>query len=248
MPSNLRLQATIDARSTQSYYPTTSPSSPPAKKQRMSLTQTYRIASTARSKLGREASRSDHNLRRLVGHANLLDTLMVELADAEREQEAWFNESLRKQSKPETPRHVQWIDTISEEEDEEDSDSDSDDDIYDEDSAVVAAPRRRSVSPPPAKFEYTVSEEDEFEDDYEDDEDLALTRTESHPPELVHEDSDSDDDSMPPSPPQQILEFDTKRQQTISNASFFSKVNTSQQPEVVTDDYARNSNQIIAAY
>ena len=75
---------------------------------------TYSVASTARTKLGREAQRADHDLRLLVGHANLLDTLMVELADAEREQEAWFNQSVKKASKPEEPRHIQWIDTIAE--------------------------------------------------------------------------------------------------------------------------------------
>ena len=48
----------------------------------MSLTQTYYVASTARSKLGREANRADHNLRVLVGHANLLDNLMLDLANA----------------------------------------------------------------------------------------------------------------------------------------------------------------------
>lgn len=245
MPSNLRLQASFDTQSTQSYFPTTSPASPPQKKQKMSLTQTYRIASTARSKLGREASRSDHDLRLLVGHANLLDSLMIELADAEREQEAWFNETLRKSNKPETPRHVQWIDTISEEDDEEeDSDSDSDSDIYDED-FQVEAPRRRSVSPPPAT-NYEYDDEEDFED-YEDNEGLALTRTKSHPspPELVHEDSDSEDDSMPPSPPSQTLEFNSKSQQAINNKTFYPQVHEHE----VHDDFMRNSgSQMISAY
>lgn len=46
----------------------------------MSLTETYLLASKARSKLTREASRQDHDLRVLVSHANMLDNLMDSLA------------------------------------------------------------------------------------------------------------------------------------------------------------------------
>ena len=42
-------------------------------------TDLYFVASTARSKLGKEACRESHRLRHLVGHANILDDLMVEL-------------------------------------------------------------------------------------------------------------------------------------------------------------------------
>lgn len=42
----------------------------------MSMAETYFLASKARTKLTREASRQDHNLRVLVSHANLLDNLM----------------------------------------------------------------------------------------------------------------------------------------------------------------------------
>lgn len=179
----------------------------------MSLTQTYYIASTARTKLGREASRADHDLRLLVGHANLLDVLMVELQDAEKEQEAWFNESLRKAAKPEQPRHVQWIDTIAEELDDDsdsDSDVDSDEDIYEEDEEDVAVPSQASYIV--TSREVDEDEEDDAEDydefpDLEYDEEHALTRVESHPPELIHEDSDSEDESLPPSPNQSELEF-----------------------------------------
>lgn len=48
----------------------------------MSITQTYYLAHTARGKLSHEAAQADHNLRLLVGHANLLDSLMLELAEA----------------------------------------------------------------------------------------------------------------------------------------------------------------------
>ncbi|KAL1301786.1 hypothetical protein AAFC00_005981 [Neodothiora populina] len=175
----------------------------------MSLTQTYYIASTARTKLGREASRSDHDLRLLVGHANLLDVLMVELQDAEKEQEAWFNDSIRKNNKSDQSRHVQWIDSIAEEY-EDDSDSDSDSDIYEEDEPEFTMSLQQS--------EYTVTsreieedEEDELDfelQDMEYDDEHALTRVDSHPPELVHEDSsDSEDESMPTSPNESELDF-----------------------------------------
>jgi hypothetical protein len=100
MPSHLRLQAQFEPVEAKAIHQT-SPTLPPAKKQKMSLTQTYYVASTARSKLGREAGKADHNLRLLVGHANLLDHLMLELQDAERQQEAWFHESVKAASKPE---------------------------------------------------------------------------------------------------------------------------------------------------
>lgn len=209
MPSPLRLQSAIDTQSTQSHYLT--PATSPARKQKkMSITQTYQIASSARTKLGREASRPDHDLRLLVGHANLLDVLMVELQEAEREQEAWFNESLRKNTKPEQPRHIQWIDSIAEEyEDDSDSDSDtsSDNDIYDAQPEFTIPPQQSEYSV--TSQEVVLDEEDydvEFQDTENDDE-HALTRTESYTPDLVHEDlSDSDDDSMPSSPDPEVYE------------------------------------------
>ena len=101
----------------------------------MSVTQTYYLAHTARDKLSSEAARADHNLRLLVGHANLLDSLMLELAEAEQEQKSWFNESVKKANK--TEEHTQLADALVEDpeedwqaEDAESSDSDSD---YDSD-------------------------------------------------------------------------------------------------------------------
>lgn len=230
MPSHLRLQLSssgpIDAHATYQ----TSPTLPPAKKQKMSLTQTYYVASTARTKLGREAQRADHNLRLLVGHANLLDTLMVELADAEREQESWFNHSVQKAAKPEAPRHIQWVDTIDEESDEEDEDSDMDSDsgseIYDEDAELFNIPLRKVRSPP-----VEISSEELFEDEYEDDEDdehHTLTRVASQhsPPELtLDSDSDSEDEAMPTSPEQPVFEFELseKERQTTTTTFYDAK-------------------------
>lgn len=227
MPSHLRLQSSFEPISANVTYQT-SPTLPPTKKQKMSLTQTYFVASTARSKLGREAARADHNLRRLVGHANLLDTLMVELADAEREQEAWFNQSVQKASKPQQPRHIQWIDSIEEEPMEIESDDESDDgsDMEDDDDAeMFNIPLRRLISPPIDVSSREMQEDDEDSDsDDDDDEEHILTRVSSNhsPPELTHEsDSDSEDESMPPSPEHSTFALSEKERQAITTTSFY---------------------------
>lgn len=206
----------------------------PIKKKTMSLTQTYYLAHKARAKLSNEAAMPDHNLRLLVGHANLLDSLMLELADAEREQESWFNQSVRNaqqqqqsqysEKKVDDNKHIQWADTIEEEEDDEDDYSDSsseeDSDFEDEDveMADVVSLRRvpshyHMASPASPKTEVVEvdMEEEEEEDDEEDYEELTLTRSPSHtiaspPPELENDlGESSEDESMPPSPPTAVL-------------------------------------------
>ncbi|CAK7244721.1 MAG: hypothetical protein STHCBS139747_006267 [Sporothrix thermara] len=126
---------TTSTQHTSSFAPSTF--SAPQRKT-MSITQTYFLAHKARAKLSSQAARPDHNLRLLVGHANLLDTLMLELADAEREQESWFNQSVRGASEnnkaaaaapsQKADRHVQWADAVIEEPEEDwEADDDSDD-------------------------------------------------------------------------------------------------------------------------
>lgn len=193
--------------------------SPPAKKQKMSLSQTYMLATVARRQLQKEAARADHDLRRLVGHANLLDGLMLDLAHAEEEQESWFNESVSSANaaaSPE-PRHVSWADShaIPEEA------IDEEDEVYDEDSDDEDV----EIDIPAPKTSTATIEDDaedmELDDEYDDS--LVLTRSPSHstrsssssslassapssPPELMHEDSsetedsESEDESLPPSP------------------------------------------------
>ncbi|KAJ9649497.1 hypothetical protein H2201_006153 [Coniosporium apollinis] len=225
MPSHLRLQSNFEpfsAETTRTYFPTASPQ-PPQKKQKMSLTQTYYIAASARSKLGKEASRPDHNLRLLVGHANLLDSLMLDLQEAEREQEAWFNETVKKASRATESEHIEWADTIVEESREEwdgesdTSDSDSDSDIDEGDFEMISSPRR-IPSPRPTIIH---DDEDMYEDE-EYDEEHALTRVSSsaQPPELVH-DEDSDDESPPTSPPQMTIEYTEKQRKAIVTTGFF---------------------------
>ncbi|DAA72555.1 TPA_exp: Uncharacterized protein A8136_6358 [Trichophyton benhamiae CBS 112371] len=112
------------------------------KKRDMSLSETYVLAHTARAKLTREAARADHHLRLLVGHANMLDNLMLDLAEAEREREAWYNQAIRSRSTststtsttsttaaapaPVSGKRIQWLDTVvRHDEPEDDSDNDN---------------------------------------------------------------------------------------------------------------------------
>jgi hypothetical protein len=194
----------------------------PQKKQKMSITQTYFLAHSARGKLSKEAARSDHDLRLLVGHANLLDSLMIDLASAEREQESWFNKSVSgaKASEEEMPSH-EWAETVIEEPEAdweaEDADSTDEESQYDEDEDT----KRTSSAV------ITATEIDQEEDDEEMYGELALTRTPSRhtPPELsADSDSDSEDEHMPPSPPQPTFNsFTEKERQAIATTSFYDK-------------------------
>ncbi|KAF2144938.1 uncharacterized protein K452DRAFT_284324 [Aplosporella prunicola CBS 121167] len=249
MPSHLRLQSDFEpfsAETTRTYFPS-SPSAPPAKKQKMSLSQTYYIAASARSKLTSEAQKNDHDLRLLVGHANLLDSLMLELADAEREQEAWFNQSVKRASKTEE-RHIKWVDTIVEEAMEDDdsdlSDGDSDSDVDEEEFDMI--PPLRRIPSPPVQITTTElddeddeeDEEDDSDDEYYEDEEFddahALTRSPSQqqPPELVHEDdSESDDDVTPPTtPPQATMEYSEKERKAIASSTYYNQKQTPLSP------------------
>ncbi|KAL8663416.1 MAG: hypothetical protein Q9202_003935 [Teloschistes flavicans] len=233
MPSNLRNSILPSSTQTPAIVRPTSPlPQPPQKKQKMSLTQTYYLAHNARGKLSKEAAKADHNLRLLVGHANLLDGLMLDLAEAEQEQESWFNQTVKGAAKAsEDPKHIQWADSteVAIEDDDEysDSDSDSDDEI-----AQVAQPisyRRLPQEKAPVAAPMVAMEDDsdeEMEDDEDNDEEHALTRTSSeHPPELLHESSDSDsDDDMPPSPPQAEMPLDPfseKQRQAIATTGYY---------------------------
>jgi len=224
--SHLRIQTSfepISAETTRSHFV----SAPPQKKQKMSLTQTYYIAASARSKLGKEASRADHDLRLLVGHANLLDSLMIELQDAERQQEAWFNQTMAKASKAEEPRHIQWADSIAEEPEEEDESSDDDSD-YEEDFDMLPMPKRIVQAPVQISTMEIDEDDEDFYDDMEDDSELALTRVSSQspqsPPELTYDEESDDDVSPPASPPNSTLEFSEK--EAILTTSFYSKSQT----------------------
>lgn len=190
----------------------------------MSITQTFYLAHKARGKLSSEAAKSDHDLRLLVGHANLLDRLMLHLQHAEREQDAWFNAMVRGNSADEEEQSH--METLQEEDEEEDiigslaqdypeSDSSDEEEEEEEDSDYEWDSEYASAIPRRPVYDYskTVIDVDEVEvdEDFEEEEDgfYALRRTSSHAPlpptpELV-EDDDSDSESNPPSPPQPTL-------------------------------------------
>lgn len=229
----------INTSATQSRPKGALPSSPVVassyKTAKMSITQTYFLAHKARGKLSHEAARPDHNLRLLVGHANLLDSLMLELADAEREQESWFNQSVRGASKSED-RHIQWADSIVEEPEQDwqaedadvysDSDSDSDSDLdEDEDVEMADMVSLRRIPSNNTKIYYDgdMEEDDDEEEDYAQ---LALSRSPSHsasPPELDHDSDSSEDESMPPSPPTAVLPTFSEKEhkEAITTTSLF---------------------------
>lgn len=203
----------------------------------MSLTQTYYLAHKARAKLSAEAQRPDHDLRKLVGSANLLDALMVELADAEREQESWFNQSVRGATTKKTTntqdRRVQWADAVVEEpeedweaddalsdSDDEDSEYDDDDDDDVEMADAVSLTRIPSHTSKSLAAPSAADDEDYFDEEEEEDyAQLTLTRSQSRsttsPPDLDHDSDSSEDEAMPPSPPTASLpSFSDCKQQT----------------------------------
>lgn len=215
----------------------------PLRRNAMSIRTTYYLAHTARGKLSHEAAQADHELRRLVGHANLLDSLMLELAEAEAEQESWFNNSVRGAQKSERA-HIQWADAVVEEEEEEaygesDSSESSDSEDYDEEEEIETGfaklQRVQSRTEYPSAEHIEEEDEEEYKDDGEEDyAQLSLQRTWSHsptpssPPELtldLEEDYSSEDEHMPPSPPtDSVPSFtskSTKEQASLFNDGFY---------------------------
>ncbi|KAK8108824.1 hypothetical protein PG984_014625 [Apiospora sp. TS-2023a] len=238
----------------------------------MSITQTYFLAHKARAKLSREAAQPDHNLRLLVGHANLLDSLMIDLAEAEREQESWFNQSVRGASTKNSNegRHIQWADSVpnrSEEDweaDSSDSESDSDDSDFDDEedediemADVVSLKRMSSTLATPQLPTIQVDQvldDDVEEDDEEDYAALTLTRSSSHsasPPELDLDSESSEDESMPPSPPfASIPTFTQKRRESTATETYDSKAEDDNKSDFYNDGYylpPRNPNRLVSA-
>ena len=116
------------------------------------------IAHQARHKLAKEANRPDHNLFRLVCHANMLDNLIYDLAHAEEEQESYLNRLSKAAAPKKATDKFQNVmekldDSDSEDESESDletlssasststsSDSDDDDDEFSESWDETASP------------------------------------------------------------------------------------------------------------
>lgn len=154
---------------------------------------------------------------------------MVEIQTAETQQEAWFNQSVQKASKPEQPRHIQWVDTIPEQDDEESDDESEDGSDYDEDEEMFDVPLRKIKSPPVTLSSAAIIDEDmdaEYEEEEEEDDEYALRRVPSNrhsPPELTYEEeSDSEDeDSMPASPENIAFGLSEKEREAITTTTFY---------------------------
>jgi hypothetical protein len=148
---------------------------------------------------------------------------MIDLASAEQEQERWLNHSVSgaKASEEEKPSH-EWAETVIEEPeaDWEVEDADSTDEEYDEDEDTKMTSSTVITTT-------EIDQEDQEEDEEEVYGELALTRTPSRhtPPELsADSDSDSEDEHMPPSPPQPTFNsFTEKERHAIATTSFYEK-------------------------
>lgn len=183
---------------------------------KLAITETYHIAATCRSKLGKEADRSDLELRRLVCHANMLDEIMDQLTQSEQAYRASLLEgTVCAAPAPNRPASkLQWMDTISEEvEEQEDDDDDDDQDCADDSNHKRAVLKRHSRSPPPKPWtgffddiDGSSDEEEDHDQDIESDDegcndDLKLQRSSycHRVPELTHDcDSASEEDEALP--------------------------------------------------
>ncbi|CAF9943836.1 MAG: hypothetical protein ALECFALPRED_001469, partial [Alectoria fallacina] len=83
MPSNLRHQLPPPTTPTSPVLRVSHTSPPPQKSQRVPAALMPSFADTALEKLTRAAKGGGQDLRFVVGHANLLDVLMLELMEAE---------------------------------------------------------------------------------------------------------------------------------------------------------------------
>jgi len=200
--------------------------------QKMSITQTFYLAHKARAKLSSEASRQDHNLRLLVAHANLLDTLMVHLSEAEEEQEQWFNNTVRgneesrewPQPIPEVTDEYGSLPTDYDSHSETESESDDDAAIeFEQPRLSLFIPSETAIDVAEVEDDYEdFADEEELIDDSEDEDGLfSLRRTTSHrPPSLCSDLSDDDDEeSNPPSPPQPTIEYLVSEKERIATAA-----------------------------
>lgn len=220
MPSTITYTATANTnKASKSIY------TRPQRKSKMSVTQTYFLAHSARGKLSREAARPDHDLRLLVGHANMLDSLMIDLASAEQEQERWFNHSV--------------VGADEESEDEEE---------------VIPTQPETIVEEAEVDWEADDAQTSDDDSEDGDELTLARTISHHSPPELTtsDSDSDSDDDQMPPSPEDSMIDsIAHKQRQAIVTSSYYEVKETPLSPVEEEDDFylpSRSQPTIIAAY
>jgi hypothetical protein len=177
-------------------------------------------------KLGKEALKREHELRRLVCHANMLDMLMEELSDRERGLGGRVNAIIRAAPEPRRGRKVQFIDAIVEELEEVESNSDSDSSGYDSDSDEEEGTSYRPTkakSPVPNLWvgyfasQGHLAEEREAADEDAEHGDLILRRfpSKGFVPELTHDGESEPEDDGPHGTP---LRWSFAKQCSISTS------------------------------
>lgn len=142
----------------------------------MSIMETYITASRARTKLTKEATRPDHDLRKLVLHANLLDTLMDRIhrhKPQQPEKEGYYTRgpgSVIQFASPEVTRATVTCIEPRDDDDDDDDDSDSDENEYYLSTEV-------SYSDDEEFYDDSCSSDDDsdLDDDEDDDDDDAST-------------------------------------------------------------------------
>ncbi|GIZ45064.1 hypothetical protein CKM354_000824800 [Cercospora kikuchii] len=128
-----------------------------------SIMEAYRIARIARSRLQKEAERKDHNLRCLVGHANLLDHLAETIEEVEPDfdiddLEPYIEAPVICESVTAKPIRRGHVDAIlrsidlPEDADDEILDDDDEDEVYDESDDDLDDPPTPPSTPEQAEF------------------------------------------------------------------------------------------------
>lgn len=170
----------------------------------MDITETYYLAHIARKKLTVQAARADYDLRLLVGHANLLDNLMLDLSEAEREYEI-----RSKQSEKPSTRNIEFAEPTSRDDveddwsledvavgsdvsdDDYDEDDDDSSDSYDEAEFLVNS---HPITIPAPRAEITITEKEINEDDDDKEEGIEEEYEEDIGPVFVDDDEEEDDE------------------------------------------------------
>jgi len=198
--------------------------------QTLNTAQLSYLARMARGKLLNEAQQIDHNLRLVVIHANLLDSLMVHLAFAQQREYLYPLEAPSyEQGANLWRRHHQHPFSEEEEEEEEDEECDSDAEYADSTDDEVEYQQMATVS--------ISSEPTDRENDYDQMEDLVLARTtwRHSPPELViNDDSGTDEEFGPPTPTVRDIVLETDHLRKQSNANSCSVTGKSVRRTIVT--------------
>ena len=98
-----------------------------AKKQKTPITQMLFLAQIVRNKLSKEASRPEYELRVLVGHANLLDSLILYFENVEQNLERYPEKTSVRDinMSQKVPERTQSTDTIVEESEDDDCTEDA---------------------------------------------------------------------------------------------------------------------------